>query len=420
MQLLILAWKSLLNRRATALLTLLSISFSVLLLVGVERLRTEARESFANTISGTDLILGARSGTVQLLLYSVFHIGDATNNISWKSYQDIAAMPRVDWIIPLALGDSHRGFRVIGTDQSYFTHYRHGRNQSLTFARGGPFQDLYDVVVGAEVAKSLGYHLGDAVVVAHGASDVSFARHADKPFRVVGILERSGTPLDRALYVSLQAIEAIHVDWRNGGPPPPGQSIPAGQAREMDLTPRAITAALIGLKARIATFQVQRRINEYPEEPLTAILPGVALSQLWGLVGVAENALLLVSVCVVIVGLIGMLTALLSSLNERRREMAILRSVGARPAHVFALIMGEAFALTTTGALTGVALLYAVLFSTRQLIEYRFGIHLAQTGLSAHELMLLGLVLLAGLLVGILPSYRAYRLSLADGLSIRV
>ena len=257
-------------------------------------------------------------------------------------------------------------------------------------------------------------------MVAHGASDVSFARHADKPFRVAGILERSGTPLDRALYVSLQAIEAIHVDWRNGGPPPPGQSIPAGQAREMDLTPRAITAALIGLKARIATFQVQRRINEYPEEPLTAILPGVALSQLWGLVGVAENALLLVSVCVVIVGLIGMLTALLSSLNERRREMAILRSVGARPAHVFALIMGEAFALTTTGALTGVALLYAVLFSTRQLIEYRFGIHLAQTGLSAHELMLLGLVLLAGLLVGILPSYRAYRLSLADGLSIRV
>jgi putative ABC transport system permease protein len=420
MQLLILAWKSLLNCRATALLTLLSISFSVLLLVGVERLRTEARESFANTISGTDLILGARSGAVQLLLYSVFHIGDATNNISWKSYQDIAAMPRVDWTIPITLGDSHRGFRVVGTDQSYFTHYRHGQNQPLEFARGGPFQDLFDVVVGAEVAKSLGYDLGDPVVVAHGASDVSFARHDDKPFRVVGILERSGTPLDRALYVSLQAIEAIHADWHHGGPPPPGHSIPAGQVREMDLTPRAITAALIGLKARIATFQVQRHINEYPEEPLTAILPGVALSQLWGLVGVAENALLLVSACVVIVGLIGMLTALLSSLNERRREMAILRSVGARPAHVFALIMGEAFALTTIGVLTGVALLYALLFLTRQLIEYRFGIHLAQTGLSAHELMLLGLVLLAGLLVGILPSYRAYRLSLADGLSIRI
>jgi putative ABC transport system permease protein len=420
MQFLILAWKSLLNRRTTALLTLLSIAFSVLLLVGVERLRNEARESFANTVSGTDLILGARSGAVQLLLYSIFHIGDATNNISWKSYQDIASLPMVDWIIPISLGDSHRGYRVVGTNQDYFAHFRYGQHQSLEFALGGAFQDLYDAVLGAEVAESLGYRLGDPIIVAHGASDVSFARHADKPFRVAGILKRTGTPLDRAVHVGLGAIEAIHIDWRSGGPPLPGHSLSAEQARHMDLTPRAITAALIGLKSRIATFQVQRRINDYREEPLTAILPGVALSQLWSLVGVAENALLLVSVCVVIVGLIGMLTALLSSLNERRREMAILRSVGARPAHVFVLIMGEAFALTLAGALSGVALLYGFLFSTRQLVEDRFGIHLGLSGLSPHELTLLGLVLAAGILAGILPSYRAYRLSLADGLSIRV
>ena len=415
-----LAWKSLLNRRTTALLTLVSIAFSVLLLVGVERLRTEARESFANTLSGTDLILGARSGAVQLLLYSVFHIGDATNNISWKSYQEIAALPLVDWIVPISLGDSHRGFRVVGTTPDYFMYFHYGHEQGIEFAQGAPFDDLYDAVLGAEVAESLGYRLGDSIVIAHGAADVHFARHADKPFRVVGILRRTGTPLDRAVHVSLQAIEAIHVDWRGGGPPLPGHAVSAQRARVMDLTPRAITAALIGLRSRIATFNVQREINDYRYEPLTAILPGVALSQLWDLVGIAENALLLVSVCVVVVGLIGMLTPLLSSLNERRREMAILRSVGARPAHVFALIIGEAFGLTLAGVLAGVALLYAILLSIRQPVEHHFGIHLAQAGLSSHELLLLALVLLAGLLVGILPGYRAYRLSLADGLSIRV
>lgn len=414
-----LAWKSLMNRRSTALLTITSIALSVALLVGVERLRTEARESFANTLSGTDLIVGARSGPVQLLLYAVFRIGDATNNISWQSYQDIAAHPKVSWTVPIALGDSHRGFRVLGTTPAYFDHYRYARNRPLEIAEGQRFSDLYDAVVGAEVAAKLGYEIDDSIIVAHGASDVSFARHDDKPFRVVGILARTGTPVDRTVHVSLEAIEAIHVDWQSGAPIP-GVAVSAEQARAMDLTPNAITAALVGLKSKIATFQVQRFVNDYPEEPLSAVLPGVALSQLWNLIGIAENALLIVSAFVVVVGLFGMLTALLTSLNERRREMAILRSVGARPGHVFALIMGEALVLTLLGVLFGLSLLYLLLLVGQPIIESRFGLFIEIGGLSNYESILLGAVVAAGFLVGSIPSYRAYRLSLADGLSLRV
>jgi putative ABC transport system permease protein len=414
-----LAWKSLVNRRFTALLTVISIALSVALLVGVERLRTEARASFANTLSGTDLIVGARSGPVQLLLYTVFRIGDATNNISWESYQDIAAHPRVRWTVPIALGDSHRGFRVLGTTAAYFEHYRYARSRQLEITAGQQFSDLYDAVLGAEVADKLGYRVGDAIVIAHGASDVSFARHDDKPFRVAGVLARTGTPVDRTVHVSLEAIEAIHIDWQAGAPMP-GIAISADRARSMDLTPKAITGALVGLKSKVATFQVQRFVNEYPEEPLSAILPGVALSQLWNLIGIAENALLIVSVFVVVVGLFGMLTALLTSLNERRREMAILRSVGARPGHVFALIMGEAGFLTLLGALLGLALLYLMLLAGQPIVESRFGIFIEIGGLSAYEWTLLGAVVGAGFLVGSIPSYRAYRLSLADGLSVRV
>ena len=419
MAILSLAGKSLRNRRFTAALTVASIALSVALLVGVERIRHQARASFTNTISGTDLIVGARSGPIQLLLYSVFRIGNPTNNISWSSWRAIADHPKVAWAIPLSLGDSHRGFRVLGTTLDYFKHFRYARDRGLEVAQGKVFNDLYDAVLGAEVAEALGYRIGDPIVIAHGAGDVSFARHEDKPFRVVGILARTGTPVDRTVHVSLEAIEAIHADWK-GGAPVPGQRLSAEQTRALDLTPEAITAGLVGLKSRVATFQVQRFVNDYPREPLLAILPAVALGELWGLVGVAEGALLLVSGCVVVVGLFGMLTALLTGLNERRREMAILRSVGARPLHVFALIMGEAFVLTLIGGVLGLVLVYALLAGVQPLVESRLGLFLTLGLPSASELLLLAAVVLGGGLIGSIPAYRAYRFSLADGLSIRI
>jgi putative ABC transport system permease protein len=419
MAILPLALKSLLNRRATALLTVASIALSVALLLGVERLRTETRASFASTIAGTDLIVGARSGPVQLLLYSVFRIGNATNNISWESYQDLAAHPRVAWTVPLSLGDSHRGFRVLGTTDAYLAHYRFGRDQRLRVATGAWLGDLYDAVLGAEVAARLGYAVGDEIVIAHGAGDVSFARHDDKPFRVAGVLARTATPVDRTVHVSLAAIEAIHAGWQ-GGSPLSGRELSAEQTRRMDLTPEVVTAALVGLDSRIATFAVQRWVNDYPHEPLLAVLPGVALADLWSLVGVAENALLVVSACVVLVGLIGMLTALLIGLGERRREMAILRSVGARPAQVLGLIIGEAAFLTLLGVACGVGLLYLLLAVARPWLESALGLFIGLGAPTPHEWLLLGTVLAAGISAGALPGWRAYRMSLADGLSIRV
>lgn len=419
MAILRLAWQSLLNRRFTALLTLASIALSVTLLIGVERVRTEARESFANTLSGTDLIVGARSGPVQLMLYAVFRIGNATNNISWESYEFLAEHPRVSWTLPLSLGDSHRGFPVLGTTRAYFDLFRYGRDQQLRFRTGRPFDDLYDIVLGAEVADALDYQLGDEIVVAHGASDVSFARHDDQPFRVVGILERTGTPVDRTLHVSLEAIEAIHLGWE-GGTRLPGQTVDPEQARQMDLRPKAITAALVGLDARIATFAVQRDINQYRAEPLLAVIPGVALAELWNLIGLAENALLVVSGFVVLVGLMGLLTALLIGLEGRRREMAILRSLGARPAQVLGLIVGEAALLTLVGILLGIALMSGLLFLAQPLIETELGLRLSQGMLRAREWGLLGAVLVTGLIVGMIPAWRAYRMSLSDGLSPRL
>lgn len=414
-----LALQSLQARWLTALLSVLAIGFSVMLLLGVEKVRTGARQSFADTISGTDLIIGARSGGVQLLLYSVFRIGNATNNVTWKSYQDIASHPDVAWTVPLSLGDSHKGFRVLGTTPEYFDHYRYRGKQQLKLAQGEIFEDLFDAVVGADVASALGYNVGDKIVIGHGLGSVSFLDHADKPFRVAGILEKTGTPVDRTVHVGLGAIEAIHIDWQQGAPIP-GQSISPEQVRAMDLKPQAITAALVGLKSRLAVFRVQRAINEYPQEPLSAVLPGAALQELWGLVGVAETALAVVSAMVVATAILGMVTMILTTLNERRREMAILRSVGARPATVLGLLATEAGVLTLAGVVLGTVLLYAVLFFARPIVDRLYGLNLDISAPTSWEMTTLLVIVLAGLIAGLGPAILAYRRSLADGMTVRV
>jgi putative ABC transport system permease protein len=413
-----LALQSLRNRWLTAVLTVLAISVSTALLLGVEKVRTGARASFADTLSGTDLIVGARSGSLQLLLYSVFRIGNATNNISWASYDEISKHPDVAWAIPLSLGDSHRGFRVLGTTAAYFDRYRYRGGQPLRFSAGKPFADLFDAVLGADVARNLGYKLGDRIVLAHGLGSVSFVEHDDKPFRVAGILEKTGTPVDRTIHVSLEAIEAIHVDWQSGGRLP-GQSVTADDARKMELQPKAITAALFGLKSRLATFRLQRAINEYRKEPLSAILPGAALQELWELMGTAEVALSAVSVMVVVTALLGMVTMILTTLNERRREMAILRSVGAGPRTILGLLLAEASALTLAGIVIGPTLLYLALAILRPYIDATWGLHLSIDPPGMTELSMLGAIFLAGLVAGLLPALRAYRMSLADGMTVR-
>jgi len=415
-----LALRSIWNRRLTAMLTIAAIAISVALLLGVQKLRTAAKDGFANTVSGVDLIVGARSGQLNLLLYSVFRVGDATSNVSWASYRRIAQHPDVAWTIPISLGDSYRGFRVMGTTNDYFQHYRFAATRELRFAAGKQFSDLYDAVLGADVARQLGLALGAPLVIAHGVGKVSFANHEDKPFRVAGILARTGTPVDRTVHVGLEAITAIHADWQGGTPAPRGARLSAEQARKLDLTPDSITAFMVGMRSKVMTFTMQRAINEYRQEPLLAILPGVALSQLWNLVGIADTALMIVAGFVVLAGLLGMLTAILTSLNERRREMAILRSVGAQPRHIFTLLIAEAGTLAACGVLAGIALTYAIVAVARPLLESRFGIFLEIGGLTRYDFGLLGAIIGAAFLMGALPAWRGYRNTLSDGLTIRV
>lgn len=445
-----LAARSAWNRRFVLALVVASIALSTLLLLGIERLRHEVREGFAQSVSGTDLIVGPRTGAVELLLYAVFRIGSASNTIAWQSVQDVAAIKAVAWAVPLSLGDNHRGFAVVGTTPDYFVHFRHGDHQALRFSAGRPFggeagpaqgdasqaerghdtphgadphgndhAGVYDVVLGAEVAERLAYRLGDALVLSHGDGALAHNDHADKPFRVVGILARTGTPVDRSLHIALAGLEAIHLDWVIGAPLP-GTALSAEQALAHDLTPRRVNAVLVGLKTRAAVFTVQRRIAEYVGEPLMAVLPGVALDELWVLIGAGERALLVASVLVAIVSLAGLVAVILAGLNERRRELAILRAVGCGPRTLLTLLALEGALVTLAGVVLGLGLGALGLVAAAPWLQAHAGLTLTLAAPTATEWGLIGAVLLAGWLASLVPGWRAYRLSLADGLSPRL
>lgn len=418
-----LAWASAWNRRATLGLTLLAVVLATALLLGIERLRHDARASFAQSVAGTDLIVGARGSPLQLVLYAVFRLGEPGHNIHWESYQRIASHPAIAWSIPLSLGDSHRGFPVLGTTPDYFRHFRYGAQQPLQLAAGRPFGDgpehLFEAVVGADVARQLGYQLGQALLLSHGSGGLPGQEHADKPFTVVGLLAPTGTPVDRTVHVSLAAIEAIHLDWQ-AGVPVPGLHIPAAMARKFDLRPREITAFLVGLHQRTTVFGVQRRIGEFRDEPLQAVLPGVVLEQLWQTLAVGETLLRGLSWLILGVGLAGLLAVMLAGLGERRRELAILRAVGAGLHHIALLLLLESLLLGLLGALGGLALLTLSSALVGPWLLAQWGIVLHGGWPGGEELLRLLAVLLTCGLAGLLPAWQASRLALADGLTPRL
>jgi len=412
------ALKSARFRRTSLLLTVVSIAISVTLLLGVDVIRKEAKGSFLNTISETDLIVGARSGPTNLLLYSVFHIGNATNNVSWDSYQEISERNEVAWAVPISLGDSHRGFRVMGTTTEYFDFYRYGDKKALTFDQGVAFDDVYDVVLGADVAADLGYELGDEIILSHGLVSVDFAAHDDKPFTVVGMLNKTGTPVDRTVQISLAGIEAIHVDWQGGARS--GLKLNAEQALQLDLTPTSITAFMVGLESRAQTFRVQRDINDYENEPMSAILPGATLAEFWRTISTIEQVLFVLSCFVLVAGLLGMLTTILSTLNERRREIAVLRAIGARPSSVVMLIVLETLMVVVAGCLVGIGLLYGLLAAAGPFLTRRFGVEVSVGWLDQTQVLIMAAVIVGATIVSLIPGFIAYRRSIQDGLAIRV
>jgi len=430
-----LATQSLRNRQLASGLTVVSIALSVALLVGIENLRNGLRESFTGTVSGVDLVVGPRSSPVQLLLYTVFGLGSPAGSMDWETYRHFRDHPAVAWTIPYSLGDNHRGYRLVGTTQAFYDHFQFRGGRSLSFREGTTPERSRDVVLGGEVAERLGYTLGQEIVVTHGMGAAGIMDHDEVPFVVTGILDRTGTPVDRSIYMTLAGVEAMHEGWVGGVPPmlsfapeieeahEHGQEYDRDHDHEHDLSDEdhvhGISAFFVGTPSRFEMLGLQREINDFAGEPLTAILPGIALAELWRTVGYAEDGLKIVSFFVIVVGLLGMLVSLYTALEARRREMAIFRALGAGPRRIVTLLMAESGLLAFAGALLGVVLVYGGILVARGPVEQRLGLALPLRPLGTLEWTYLGAVVIAGLLIGLIPALKAYRSTLSDGLNPR-
>jgi putative ABC transport system permease protein len=461
-----LALFSLLNRRFVAILTVVSIALSVMLILGVERLRGEARESFTNSASGIDLIVAARGSPVQILMATVFGVGSTGVGLDWDTFEMVENRPEVAWAVPIQMGDNHNGFPVIGTAQAYFERFRHSGGQRLAFAAGVPFSqnDPDGAVVGAEVAARFDYVPGNVIVNAHGSGEVAFDVHDEAPFKITGILAPTGTAVDRMVIVSLEGFDALHDDslpsvvdpFANEGhahdtvaenedvhgddgqnghayekdghdedvkvSPAHGSETNSASIGDTDQvhSPEMINAILVGLTDRTAVLGIQRVITEYPGEALTAVLPNVALLELWSITGTAETALRLMAWIVALAGMIGLVVMLSATLEARRREFAILRSVGATPRKIFGLILVEAAVLTVAGLVAGSVMLAVATLVADPILSSRFGIRMGLDLLSPRESIFMTAILCAGLVAALVPAVRVYSMTLSDGLSPRL
>jgi putative ABC transport system permease protein len=416
-----LAWRSLLNRKLSTVLTVFSMMLSLVLLMSVERIKRAAQDGFTQSVSGVDLVVGARSGSLQVILYSVFNIGQATQNVSIESYNEIKNLPEVEWTIPYSLGDGHRGFRVVATNNDFFKYYQYRSKEKIELAEGKKFSGFFDVVIGADVAKTLKYSVGSKVVVAHGTtSGVAIQEHDDKPFTVVGVMKPTGTALDRSLYISLEGMEAIHIDWQTGSAPSEDKQIKAESLTAEMLQPKTITSFFARMKSRFDILKIQRWINEYKEEPLVAVIPGVVLSELWASLSVVDKVLKSISFLVMLIGLFSMLIAIMTSLNERRREMAILRALGAKLSQVSGLILFETMILTSVAVILACATKVVLEISLGPWAQARFGLYLQDPMFSMNEIIYIAIMFVSALLMSLVPAYRAMKSALKDGLSLKV
>ena len=457
MMLLKVALRSLLTRKLALSLVILAMALSLSALLLGRSLSQELRSSFNSSVSGTDLIVAARSHPLQVVLYSVFRLGTPTQALSAERWQDIRNLPQLAWQFPLVLGDSHRGYAVIGTNDDYFQHFRYGRRQPLISQQGDEpaFNHPLQAIIGASVARELGYRVGDHLLLSHGSHQHSFQHHDELSFQISAVLAPTGTPVDRSIHVHLNSLEALHSpvlprllaaaeataedvhahdehahkeqaheehthdkhDHGHHGHHPlhiPAAEAPALPALSLAQLPKAsaVSAVFIGLKSRALTFQAQAQLNGAHSEPLSAVLPGVALSEFWQLLSSAEQLLNLLSGIMLVTALLGSVAMLQLSLAVRQAEIGLLRLIGARPWQLLLLIQLEVLFIIMASWLLALLLGSAALWSLQGWLASQYGV-LVNGWLNLQELPLyLGLSSGLGLVAGLIPAISAYRMSL--------
>ena len=412
------------SRKWILAISLISIGISSAVILSVAQIRADVRNSFASAINGVDLIVGSRDSPTELLMYTVFGLGQASRSMPFSTAQTIAELPGVAWVIPIQLGDFYNDSPVIGTQSSFFKRVQVA-NQALTFASGREFTQENDVVIGSDVAKNSRLAIGEKIILSHGTSGPLAEKHTDSPFQVVGILKATGTPIDRKVIVSLEGFERMHIGWELGLSPKtlqaqlgmPATSPDPSETPKKVENPSRVTALFVGLTSHARVFGIKRTVERMNGSSLMAVMPGVTLAKLWKMLAIGESALLFVGWLTAVSAMLSATAITMLSLQSRRRELAIWRSLGARPGALLSLVLAESVGIMLAGIALGYALLQLLIFAGSSDLRALTGVGLHHS-LPTKETwaMLMGLIVTA-FAAGFIPAIQAYRWSLQDSLN---
>ncbi|HEX4132771.1 MAG TPA: FtsX-like permease family protein [Pirellulales bacterium] len=438
------AWRSMQWRGLSSALTALSMALGVALIVAVLVMYGVLSRSFAKGAQGFDLIVGAKGGRLQLVLNTVYHLSTPIENIPWTYYKEFRPggkyASEVSAAIPYCLGDNFEGYRVVGTTAELFQiEYVPGEHYQFASGRNFESDHYFEAVIGSQVAYFTGLRVGSKFEPTHGVSDDGQG-HKHDAFRVVGILDPTGTPNDRALFVNIEGFFLLAGHAKEA----PGESHAAHEhahdhdhadSHEHHHEPlpenqREVTAILVRTASPLVMLSLPRRINKEPFAQ--AVMPAREIYALFeGILGNLRTVLLVLAVVVVVVASVGVMVSIYNSMSDRRREVAIMRSLGAGRRTVLVIVLLEATLLALGGGLLGLAMGHGLIGALNPLIEAETGVSIGPWEFPMYdarigdvlelrvplELVLIPGLILAAIVAGLLPAVAAYRTDVAKTLS---
>ncbi len=403
--------RSLRQHALSTSITVLSAALACGLVMGVFSLSRQTREAFVGGEVGFDAVLGARGSALQLVLNTVFHLETSPGNIPWSLYEEVRADRGVELALPYAVGDNYRGYRVVGTTTELFGDFELQRGKRLAFHAGRAFEPAFrEAVVGSYAAQELGLRPGSTFQPYHGVTFQEGAQHAEV-YTVVGVLEPTNSPTDRVLFIPIDGVFRMGGHILRGS----GEAYTASEATIPD-EHKELSAVMLRLRNPQAGFRLNQLVNQQGSVATLAFPIGASLGELFDKLGWVNRVLELVAYLVVVVAAGSILASLYNTMNERRREFAILRALGASRGTVFAAIVSEAATIALLGGLLGYGVYAALLLGAGSVLQQQTGVVLDPWSFHPALLWTPALMFALGALAGLLPAFKAYGTDVASTL----
>lgn len=406
------AWRYLKFRWLVSVLTITGIALGVALVCAVLALRSESERALSRDAGLYDLVAGGKGSPLQLVLASVYHLDSPPGNLPYAEYEKLQRDSRVLWVAPVGLGDNYFGYRIVGTEAQFFDLPDRNGERFFQFAQGKVFEDRFDVVLGSQVAASTDLDLGSTFFGTHGLVEVPGAEvHRDFPYRVSGILAPTGTAQDRAIFGTLASVWEIHETEDRLHSAIQGSALLEGP-QEREATAILIRLKTPGLRLWMAD-EIRKETDGIAAVPINEILRFQR-----SIIGPVQRALLIVAGAVVVVSCLTVLVTLHQAAERRRRDIAILRSLGAIRSEVASLVFAEGLLLTGAGILLGLLLGHGGLALSVGPFRDSTGLVLNPWQIPVAELIALGAMALCGAVASLFPAISCYRRTPIDDLHL--